>query len=342
MTGTLNRAVSYAADMADLIMRPIDFHTIAIPIPYASGTINVYFSEKPIPTLIDIPPNEACYCEQLESALGRKGCSLVKDIKRIIITHPHFDHCGLANWIVKHCKAEIWVFRGSGAYLENFPEETLEDFKYYSSLLEQAGVPGQGSEYLEEFSQTLLRLGSRAPVSRYLEEGDEIEFGSAVFRVIHVPGHTPWCIMMYDAERQMAFTGDFLIKDISSNAVVQRPGTVADGYKSLKSYITSLKKAQNLGLEQALPGHGGPVMDVQGWTQDILSFIGNRKSQILSIVTKRPACSPYQIMKDLFPDLGDWQILLGISEVMGHLELLEEDGTIVREGEKRLLFSRCS
>lgn len=323
-------------------MDPADFCTISIPIPYASGTVNVYFTERPVPTLIDLPPNEAGYREHLEKALGQKGCSLSRDIRRVIITHPHFDHCGLASWIVNQSGAEIWAFNGSGACLEGFPEETLKDFKYYSSLLEDAGVPGRGSEYLDEFLQILLRLGSRAQISRYLKERDEIEFGSRVFEVVHVPGHTPWCMMMYDATSQLAFTGDFLIKDISSNAVVQRPESVAGPYKSLKSYIASLRKVRDLGLRQAFPGHGRPVTNVQGWIQDILLFIETRKNQILAVVTNRADCSPYQVMKVLFPDLCNWQILLGISEVIGHLELLEEDGMIERSrGQERLLFSRC-
>ncbi len=321
-------------------MRLMDVCTISIPIPYASGTVNVYFAEKPVPALIDLPPNEAHYCEQLKNALRRQGYSLSRDIERVIVTHPHFDHCGLAGWIVEECGAEIWAFTGSTRYLENFPEESKEDFAYYSSLLEKAGVPGRGSEYLEGFLETLLRLGSKARVSRYLKEGDEIAFGSTLFRAVHVPGHTPWCFMMYDAKKQITFTGDFLIRDISSNAVLQRPAIAGGGYKSLKSYISSLKKVRDLGVRTAFPGHGARIPDVSVRTGEILSSIQDRRGLILSILARRRVCTPYEIMIDLFPDLSDWQILLGISEVIGHLELLEEENMVHREEGISLVFSR--
>ena len=323
-------------------MRLANIHTISIPIPYASGTLNIYFVEKPIPTLIDVPPNDMRYCEILENALGQKGYSLSKDIERIIVTHPHFDHCGLAGWIVEQCGAEIWAFKGSARYLENFPKDAIEDFKYYASLLENAGVPGRGIECLEDFFGNLLRLGSKVNVSRYLKEGDEVQFGSTPFKVVHVPGHTPWCFMMYDAKKQMAFTGDFLIDDISSNAVVQRPGTVGDNYKSLKSYVASLKKTRDLVVRTAFPGHGKLISDVPARIDNILSSIQTRKKLILSVLLKKGACTPYQIMSDLFPNLTDWQILLGISEVIGHLELLEEENMAKRENGQFLVFSRVS
>lgn len=322
-------------------MRLTDVCTISIPFPYASGTVNVYFAEKPVPALIDLPPNDAHYCEQLENALRRRGYSLSRDIERVIVTHPHFDHCGLAGWVVRECGAEIWAFRGSTRYLENFPEESIEDFAYYSSLLENAGVPGRGGGYLEEFLETLLRLGSKAKVSRYVEEGDEIAFGSTLFRVVHVPGHTPWCFMMYDAKKQVAFTGDFLISDISSNAVLQRPAIAGDGYKSLKSYVSSLKKIRDLGVRTAFPGHGTLIPDVPVRTGNILSSIQDRRNLILSILAKKHVCTPYEIMINLFPDLSDWQVLLGISEVIGHLELLEEENMVQREEGPSLVFSRA-
>lgn len=318
-----------------------DVHPISIPIPYASGSMNVYFWEKPVPTLLDVPPDGGAYYPHLEIALKKLGYRLSRDIERIVVTHPHFDHFGIAGLIAGQSGAEVWAFKGAAKYLESFPEDAREDFRYYASLLEDAGVPGTGMKYLEEFFQVFLQSASKTKVSRRLEEGDEIELGSTVYRVVHVPGHTPWCFMVYDANRQIAFTGDFLIKDITSNALHQRPAEYPKGYKSLASYISSLKKARDLGLTEAYSGHGEPISDVPQRIEDILASIESRKNLILSILEERRLCTPFQIVKDLFQDLPDWQILLGVSEVIGHLEILEEKMMVRRIPGPPFTFSLC-
>ena len=320
-------------------MKVTDVHPISIPIPYASGSMNVYFWERPVPTLLDVPPDGGGYYSHLETALEKLGYRLSRDIERIIVTHPHFDHFGIAGLIAGQSGAEVWAFKGAAKYLESFPEDAREDFRYYASLLEDAGVPGTGMKYLEEFFQVFLQSASKTKVSRRLKEGDEIELGSAVYRVVHVPGHTPWCFMVYDANRQIAFTGDFLIKDITSNALHQRPAEYPKGYKSLASYISSLKKARDLGLAEAYSGHGEPISDVPQRIEDILASIKSRKDLILSILEKRGFCTPFQIVKDLFHDLPDWQILLGVSEVIGHLEVLEEEKMVQRESGPPFMLS---
>lgn len=315
-------------------------HTIRIPAPYAADTINVYFIEAPCPSLIDVPPNGLAFRQHLGAHLRNIGYSF-NDIKRIIITHPHFDHYGLASWIIEHSGAEVWAFRGGAHYFENFPDEFEADFFHYASLLEKAGAPRKGSTYLDEFYKSLLRLGCKVKISRYLEDGDTIELGSTPFTVVHVPGHTPWCIMIYDRQAQIGFTGDFLIKDISSNAVLQRPGTGLCEYKSLKTYILSLQKTKMLGLETALPGHGETIRAAGRRIEEILHSIESRKKQILALVNRLGPCTPFDLMARLFPDLPDWQVLLGVSEIIGHLELLEEEGLVQREG-KSYVFSILS
>jgi glyoxylase-like metal-dependent hydrolase (beta-lactamase superfamily II) len=315
-------------------------HTIQIPAPYAVNSINVYFIELPCPTLIDVPPDDLVFREHLGRALEQKGYSF-RDIRRIIVTHPHFDHYGLASWIVEQSGAEVWAFGGGALYFETFPDQFEADFLHYAVLLENAGAPHKGNTYLDEFYKSLLRLGCKVKISRYLKDGDTIQLGSTPFTVVHVPGHTPWCIMIYDRHGQIAFTGDFLIKDISSNALLQRPGMGLYEYKSLKTHVLSLQKTKALGLETALPGHGKPIRDAGRRIDQILHSIEGRKKQILALVNRLGPCTPFELMTRLFPDLPDWQVLLGMSEIIGHLELLEEEGLVQRE-RKSYIFSTPS
>ncbi|OPY62507.1 MAG: Hydroxyacylglutathione hydrolase [Syntrophorhabdaceae bacterium PtaU1.Bin034] len=290
-----------------------------------------------MPTLIDVPPNESAATLYLEGALEKIGYS-IEDVARIIVTHPHFDHFGSAEWIVTKSQAEVWIFKDAVKYLENPQEELEKDLLYYRHFLEWAGTPKDGGEYLHEFYRNAQRLGCTVQVSKRIEDGERIEIGDSFLTAINVPGHTPWCTILYDPQNDFAFTGDFLIKNVSSNAVVQRPSHTDKGYKSLKAYISSLNHIKDTGLRRAFPGHGEEIEDAQGRITEILSLIRDRQRNIIDILTKKPS-TPYEIMDQLLPHLSDFHVMLGISEVVGHLELLEEDGVVERDkSNKACLF----
>ncbi len=312
-------------------------HLFPLETPFPMGTINVYFSPQPIPTLIDVPPNDESYGEQLKEHLAVLGYSL-HDIERIIITHPHFDHSGMAGWFADEADTEIWAFESSADYLENFEREIEQDFQYYRSLWKEAGAPKNAEHYLDEFRDTATRyMAPIRRVSRRLKEGDRIILSGLDCRVLHVPGHTPYCISLCDDVNRLIFTGDFLIKSISSNALVQR--SLHGEYRSLKSYVSSLSRINGMGFTLALPGHGLPIVDVRPRICDLLSFINARKTAVLEILKER-ARTPYEIMSILFPGLPHMEMLLGLSEVIGQLEFMEDEGMIKRiNADTTLLFS---
>jgi glyoxylase-like metal-dependent hydrolase (beta-lactamase superfamily II) len=301
------------------------------------GTINSYFFERPFPTLVDVPPNDLRYKEILEEKLNKKGYS-INNIKRIIVTHPHFDHFGCAKWIVEQSEAEVYALRGGAKYLEDFETELSADFAYYRDFLKKAGVPKEPDAYLGDFYQWAKTQGCNVRVSRYLEDGDHIELESALWKVVHVPGHTPWCIMLWEPSRRIALTGDFLIKEITSNAVIQRPHKLVPEYKSLNAYISSLKKVKSMALARALPGHGDRIENPTTQIKGILGFIQERKQRVLDLLTTGPQ-TPFQLMEALFPNIPDWEVMLGISEIIGYIELLLDEGSVRSQDGTPILFS---
>ena len=304
-------------------------HMLRVPLLLDVNSVNAYFIPGPVPTLIDVPPNDSGAQQYLETALAATGHS-VRDIARILVTHPHFDHFGSAAWIAERSGAKVWISKGAAKYLEQPLVELEKDFRYYCRFMEWAGTPEDGERYLGDFHGVARRLGPRVKVAGYLEEGDRIECGSSYLTVIPVPGHTPWCTLFLDAQRAFGFTGDFLIKDISSNAIIHRPFGSHKRYKSLKTYISSLKKVRELGMRTAFPGHGEQIDDVRGRIDQILGFIGDRQRRILDLLKEGPS-TPYGIMSGMFSNLPNFHIMLGISEVVGHLEILEERGEVKRD-----------
>ncbi len=208
------------------------------------------------------------------------------------------------------------------------------------TVFERAGVPAGLVEDVRQFYQFLKGFACAVTPSRYLETNEVIELGSGLFKVEQVPGHTPWCIMMVNAEDGIAFTGDFLLKEISSNPLIQRPSRAPDGYRSLGAYVSSLKRVARMDLGLILPGHGGIMKNPGERIRALLGFIDARARQITGILRERPGLTVFEIVREIFPALPRDQVFLAVSEVFAHLEALEDKGIVTcRNGDLPLRFT---
>ncbi len=316
------------SDAARQLENTYGIHQIRISTPIPDLKVNIYFAEKPFPTLIDAPPDGALCLDELKAALLARGHS-VEGIRRIIVSHPHFDHFGGARTIAEMSGAEVWVSEGATHRFENYEEETRKEKVISTMLLKRAGATTSEMESLIAFYEARKSLAQDVFPSKRLKEGDKFEFGSLTLAVARVPGHTPWCILLFDENKAIAFSGDFFVNDIPSDPLV----LVAEGrlkeYKSLTSYKASLETVKRMNLKVLLPGHGGIIQDPSKKIEDRLKAIEKRKLAILRTL-KKGSQTAAQITRQLFPNLPQSHLFIGILDVLNHLELLEEDVLVER------------
>lgn len=322
---------------ADLRNR-LGIHLFRVSTPVPSLKVNIYFVEAPVPTLIDAPPDSPEFLDELEAQLRSLGHTL-SDIKRIIVTHHHPDHCGSARTIADRSGAEVWADRGTSAWLENYDHEYAEELEFNGRILALAGAPAELIAQAVQFFRFLQGFARGAKVSRYLVEEARIELSSHLFRVEHVPGHTPWCIMFHEDQERIAFTGDFLLKDISSNPLIQRSWKVAEGYRSLDIYMSSLERVRAMNLKLALPGHGGLLENPSERIEDLLRLTKQRRELIRGALEKYYDLTPFEMVKKIFPGASREQLFLAVSEIMAHLEVLLYEGIARKTGDDPLRFA---
>ena len=106
----------------------------------------------------------------------------------------------------------------------------------------------------------------------------------------------------------------------------------------LKIYQTSLRTVMAMEIQRVLPGHGDLIDRPDKRIREVLSFMERRSKLIQGLFRPEPQ-SPYQIILKLFPELPPEQIPLALSEVMGYLEIFQEQGTVERRSDHPLLFS---
>src|SRR5208283_2985901 len=114
------------SEIAAMLQEEHGIHRIPIASRMFGFVVNTFFVEKPYPTLVDVPPDQGVYLEKLQSGLRKAGYS-IGDIRRIIVTHPHFDHFGLARTIVEMTGAEVWVPGAAARWFEDFNGEIRKE-----------------------------------------------------------------------------------------------------------------------------------------------------------------------------------------------------------------------
>src|SRR5215467_6693113 len=109
---------------------------ISLPTPFYIGPVNVYLvAEEPL-TLIDTGPKTRDAIEALRAELRSSGF-LVSDIRRIVLTHAHEDHCGLARSLRDEAKnAEVFVHDWETGH-----RHSRLEYEEHRVLLVRAGVP---------------------------------------------------------------------------------------------------------------------------------------------------------------------------------------------------------
>jgi glyoxylase-like metal-dependent hydrolase (beta-lactamase superfamily II) len=309
----------------------------SLPIP---GTINIYFIKEPVPTLIDVPAAGDVFLDELDRGLLTAGCSL-GDIRRIVVTHPHFDHYGSAREIINRSGAEMWVFQEGAHWIEEGQEEYDRREDQRLSLLREWGVPAPDMEAVIRYYREANCFRVGANPSRRLSAGETLRLGEKGFVVIPVPGHTPFCVMFYSAEGRIAFTGDFLpAPPPGSGPLVQWADVSLRGYKATSAYVSSLEKARVMDLDFALPGHGPVITDASKRIERLLSAIRRRKDEVLEALDKAGKTA-FQIAGDVFPATPRESLFRALSDVMGQLEVLEEEGLVAKSATTPFLFLRA-
>src|SRR5688500_6514563 len=161
---------------------------LSISTPFYVGDVNVYLIKADSVTLIDVGPKTNEASEALRSKLAAHGVKFA-DIRRIVLTHAHEDHCGLAKQVRDEAKdAEILVHEWETGHL--FGRLAQDE---HHDLLLRSGVPD------EVFSQMRLLYEDVSLLTDSLSDGEfsplldesELQFESGVLKVLHTPGHTP-------------------------------------------------------------------------------------------------------------------------------------------------------
>ncbi|MCW2953952.1 MAG: beta-lactamase domain protein [Conexibacter sp.] len=304
-------------------------HCLPVPTPFAVGRINCYLIEDDPLTLVDCGPNSGTALDELERLLAAHGRA-VEEIELIVITHQHLDHIGLVDVVARRSGAEIAALDRVTRYLGDYDREAGLDDDYAVGIMHRHGIPPDVATALRSVSAAFRGFGGAAAVTRPLADGSRLELRDRSFEVLHRPGHSPSDTLFWDERRQILLAGDHLIKHISSNPLITRPlppDPADDRPHALRSYVASLQATHELPAELVLAGHGEPISDHRSLIEERLAATERRKRKVLGLLAERPLTA-YELAQRMWGNVAVTQAFLTLSEVVGHLDLLREEGAV--------------
>jgi glyoxylase-like metal-dependent hydrolase (beta-lactamase superfamily II) len=303
-------------------------HVMAVPTPFLVGPVNCYLIEDEPLTLLDTGPNSGTALDSLEGQLTALG-HRIEDLELIVITHQHMDHLGLLNILARRSGAEVAALHQLGRWVEDFEASAAADDSYAQSIMRRHGVPDDLVTSLGMVGAAYRPYGSSAHVSRLLNDGDVLALRDRDLRVLHRPGHSPSDTVFWDERRRILLAGDHLLARISSNALVSRPLMDEDGHRPrpLLAYGDSLRRTRELPAELVLGGHGPPIAEHAKLIDERLRLHDRRARKLWRMLGDGPL-SAYEIALQMWSNVAVTQAYLTLSEVLGHLDLLIEEGTV--------------
>lgn len=262
-----------------------------------------------------------------------KGCLADRPITRVIVTHLHPDHVGLAGWMTRKFDCRLWMTR-----LEYFQCRMLvadtgreapdDGVRFYRAA-------GWDEEALENYKARFGGFGKavyQLPDSyRRMVDGEEFAIGGRKWRVVTGHGHSPEHACLWAPDDRLMISGDQVLPRISSNVSVFPTEPDAD---PLSDWMTSLAKvkAQVPDDVLVLPAHNDPFL---GLHARIDHLIAGHERGLLRL--ERALGEPRRAI-DIFGSLFARKIgpeLLGMAtgEALAHLNSLIHRGQAIREAD---------
>jgi glyoxylase-like metal-dependent hydrolase (beta-lactamase superfamily II) len=299
--------------------------SIPIATPWPVGPVNVYVIDDDPLTLVDSGQRSPEALAELElglAALGRR----VEDLERIVLTHQHIDHCGLAGTLVARSGAELCALAPLGDWLAGYPGSALAEDVFEHSILERHGAR---MEAVERTHRGSLTYGEAATVTHRLADGDVLEFADRRLRVLHRPGHSPYDTVLHDEQRGVLLGADHVLAWPSTPIMAPPVDTSARNGRprAFHDYLDSLRATSELPLELILPGHGAVLDDPAATIANRMERYARITAQTADTVDAAPrsAAAIATELKGALPQQAAFHVLC---EVLGHLDELIDAGAV--------------
>jgi glyoxylase-like metal-dependent hydrolase (beta-lactamase superfamily II) len=264
-----------------------------------------------------------------------------RPIGRLIATHFHPDHMGLASWLSEKTDAELWASRTEWLMGRMLAQDTSASFVEAGRLADRLAGLSEAQIAERAARGNLYRTRADPPPASYrrLRQDDRLVIDGTEWRMLVGRGHAPEMLCLYSAERNLLIAADQVLPRISPNVSVWPAEPEAEPLSGFMGSLAELRALPDDCL--VLPSHGQPFFGLHERIDELIGHHEERLAKTLEACA-RPA-TVVEVIPALFDrELDSHQLGFALGEALAHLNHLVGQGRLLRrlDDDGRLRFSR--
>lgn len=305
-------------------------HWLRMPLPFALDHINLWLLDDDdgwtaIDTGVATDATRAAWTDAFEHVLAGRP------IRRVLCTHMHPDHVGLAAWLCERFDAPLWMTLG----------------EYAMARVSSAHLPGtdgaaQIAHFVKHGIDEAMRdalaargahfpsLAPRIPTAyRRIVDGERIRIGAHTWRVIVGRGHSPEHASLFCEALDVLISGDMLLPRISTNVSVWALEPDGD---PLGMFLDSIAAFKTLPADVlVLPSHGLPFKGAHTRVDQLIAHHEARLAEVID-ACRAQSRTAAEIVPVLFKRALDaHQMSFALGEALAHLHRARAIGALFRK-----------
>jgi glyoxylase-like metal-dependent hydrolase (beta-lactamase superfamily II) len=303
---------------------------LVLPLPFPGlDRVNAYLLGGADPALVDcgiyLLDAEADHgWPDLVAALDAAGTSPT-EIERLIVTHPHIDHYGMAGRFLKETDARLLMHSETERDLEIYRDADAVKARVRQMYAEH-GVTDADLDEITAYEDWGPFVSELVNPTDPLEGGERFEIGKRSWEILHTPGHSRAHICLWSESDRILISGDHLLPTITPHIDFRR----GEDEDPLGDFLNSLALIERLDPALVLPGHGHPFEEGAERARVVQRHHDRRLGSILQVIRRRPRTAS-QITDEIFgEELLNFQRRLALGEALAHLVYLRRRGEVER------------
>lgn len=298
-------------------------------LPLALNHINVYLLEDEggflvVDTGLDLPDTRSDWEAVFAGVMGGAP------VTRVLGTHVHLDHVGLAGWLVERFGCELFMSREE--YLSARLFQLTAGNPVSATTLAFYRAAGYDDAALEGYRTVLgmfRRMGSPMPDAyRRLVHGDVLSIGGRAWHVVVTSGHSPEHVSLHCPSLGLLIAGDQVLPSITPNVSV---GPTEPNGNPLGEWLRSCARLRDELPDDllVLPSHGAPFRGLHARLGEFLDDHARRLDRLHAhLAAPRRVLDCFPALFDRAIDAGSYGLASG--ETLAHLNALVAEGTVER------------
>jgi glyoxylase-like metal-dependent hydrolase (beta-lactamase superfamily II) len=327
----------------DFVLRPLSFvlrlsvgiimqvaeqiYQIQLPLPFALRSVNCYLLRDDdgwtiIDSGLNYPAGQAAWQQAFDSMDISPS-----SIRRIVLTHYHPDHFGLAGWLQQQSGAEVFLAPREIESVRLYWQMAEDELDPIVPMFAEHGVPPDLAAAIAYEVSRMRSMTAPHPTITPLLPGTTLHMGGRSWQAIHTPGHSDGQLIFYAASDNLALVGDHVLVKISPHVGLW-PDSEPD---PLGRYLASLAELRSLQVDLALPGHGPLIREWRSRLEQLIAHHAERLTIMREAVGT--AANAYEVTTRVFAfdRYTAHEKRFAVAETLAHLELLVVRGELRKE-----------